>query len=130
MTAHNLSSPRARLLAALVVSMLLLVSCIPGHTVEEPMPGLGEVTVTGTLTGVRTQAEECVWLIDGTGRKFDLWWLPTGWSVDYEPIRLIDPAGAIFAREGDMLRVSGPGGVGESGCASGPPLVVEHIERL
>ena len=128
MTAHDLGSARARPLVALALSLLFLVGCIPGHTVEEPM--FGEVTVTGTLTGVHTQAEECVWIIDRTGRNFELWWLPTGWSVAYEPIRLIDPAGAIFARERDMLRVSGPGGVGESGCAPGSPLAVEHIEKL
>lgn len=131
MTARDhLDFPRARPLAAHVISVLLLGGCIPGHTVEEPMPGQGEVIVTGTLTGVRTQAEECLWLVDRTGRKFDLWWLPTGWSVAYEPIRLIDATGATFASEGDTLRVSGPGGVGGSGCAPGPPLVVEHIEKV
>lgn len=130
MIAADLDSPRARPLAALLISVVLLSGCIPGHTVEEPMPGQGEVTVTGTLAGVRTHEEECVWLIDRTGRKYDLWWLPTGWSVAYEPTRLIDPAGVVYARDGDTLRVSGPGGVGESGCAPGPPLVVEHIEKL
>jgi hypothetical protein len=103
MTARNhLASPRARTLAALVISVLLLGGCIPGHTVEEPMPGQGEVIVTGTLTGVRTQAEECVWLIDRTGRKFDLWWLPTGWSVAYEPIRVIGRTPARSLRPGHV----------------------------
>ena len=119
----------ARLVAGLAISLLLLVGCIPGHTVEVTIPEQVELTVTGTLAGERTQARECVWLIDRAGQKFDLV-LPTGWSVAYNPVRLTDPSGRIFAGDGDALRVSGPTVIGETMCASGPPFIVEHIEKL
>jgi hypothetical protein len=115
--------------ALLVVSMLPLIGCGPGYTVEETYPKPAELTVTGTLAGVRTQAEECVWLIDRAGDKFDLV-LPSGWSVAYGSVRLIDPAGVVFAEDGDMLRVSGPTVFGVSACSPGPPFIVERIEKL
>jgi hypothetical protein len=109
--------------------MYLLIGCGPGYTVEKTYPEPAELTVIGTLAGVRTQAEECVWLIDRAGTKFDLV-LPSGWSVAYGPVRLTDPAGIVFAEDGDMLRVSGPTVFGESACSSGPPFIVERIEKL
>jgi len=114
--------------AGLVVS-LLLVGCVPGYTVEETYPEPAELTLTGTLAGVRSQAEECLWLIDRARTKFHLV-LPTGWSVAYGPVQLTDPAGALFAKDGDLLRVSGPTVIGESSCSSRPPFIVERIERL
>ena len=115
--------------AGLVVTMLLLVGCVPGYPVEETYPEPAELTVIGTLAGVRSQAEECVWLIDRARTKFHLV-LPAGWSVTYGPVRLTDPAGVLFARDGDLLRVSGPTVVGESACSSQPPFIVERIEKL
>jgi hypothetical protein len=56
--------------------------------------------------------------------------LPTGWSVTYGPVRLTDAAGVLFAKDGDLLRVSGPTVVGESGCSSRPAFIVERIEKL
>jgi hypothetical protein len=109
--------------------MLLLVGCVPGYTVEETYPKPAERTLTGTLAGVRSQAEECVWLIDRAGTKFHLV-LPTDWSVAYGPVRLTDPAGVPFAKDGDLLRVSGPTVIGETMCAAGPPFIVERIEKL
>jgi hypothetical protein len=32
---------------------------------------------------------------------------PFGWSVGFEPTRLIDPDGNVFAEEGDLLRAGG-----------------------
>lgn len=115
--------------AGLVVSLLLLVGCLPGYTVEERYPEPAELTLTGTLAGVRSQAEECVWLIDRARTKFHLI-LPTGWSVAYGPVRLTDPAGVLFAKDGDLLRVFGPNVVGETTCSSRPPFIVERIEKL
>jgi hypothetical protein len=117
-----------RALAGVAIS-ILLVGCLPGHTVEVTYPEPAQLTVTGTLAGVRTQAEECVWLIDQAGTKFDLV-LPSGWSVAYGPVRLTDAAGVAFAKDGDTLRVSGPTVFGESACSSRPPFIVEHIEKL
>jgi hypothetical protein len=108
---------------------VLLVGCVPGYTVEERYPEPAELTLTGTLAGVRSQAEECLWLIDRTRTKFHLV-LPTGWSVAYGPVRLTDPAGVLFAKDGDLLRVSGPSVVGETACSSRPPFIVERIEKL
>jgi hypothetical protein len=118
-----------RHIVSVTISMLLVAGCIPGNTVEVTIPEKVEITVTGTLAGERTQVRECVWLIDRAGTKFDLV-LPTGWSVAYGPVRLTDPNGKIFAEVGDILRVSGPTVIGETMCASGPPFIVEHIERL
>jgi hypothetical protein len=126
---RRLAVMTSRALASLAIAMLLLVGCGPGYTVEETYPKPAELTVTGTLTGVRSQAEECVWIVDASGTKFDLV-LPTGWSVAYAPVRLTDPAGVLFARDGDTIRVSGPTVFGETMCASGPPFIVEQIEKL
>lgn len=114
--------------ADLVVS-LLLVGCVPGYTVVETYPEPAELTLTGTLAGVRSQAEECLWLIDRRRTKFHLV-LPAGWSVAYGPVRLTDPAGVLFAKDGDLLRVFGPNVVGETVCSSRPPFIVERIEKL
>lgn len=109
--------------------MLLLVGCASGRIVEETYPKPADLTVTGTLAGVSTQAEECLWVIDRAGAKFSLV-LPRGWSVAYKPVRLTDPNGALFAEDGDTLRVFGPTVFGETMCAPGPPFIVEQIVKL
>jgi hypothetical protein len=118
-----------RRLASLVLAILVLVGCGSGHTEERTYPDQVGLTVTGTLAGERTQEHECVWLIDQTGKKFDLV-LPTGWWVAYRPVRLTDPGGKLFAQDGDTLTVSGPSVFGETMCASGPPFIVEQIDRV
>ena len=115
--------------AGLVVPLLLLVGCVPGHFVVETYPEPAELTLIGTLAGVRSQTEECLWLIDRALTKFDLV-LPTGWSIAYGPVRVTDPAGVLFAKDGDLLRVSGPTVIGESSCSSQPPFIVERIQKL
>lgn len=116
-------------IAGLALSILLLVGCGPGYTDERTYPEQVGLTVTGTLAGERTREHECVWLIDQTGKKVDLV-LPTGWTVAYRPVRLTDPGGKLFAQDGDTLTVSGPSVFGETMCASGPPFVVERIEKV
>lgn len=43
------------------------------------------------------------WL--GERREAMVW--PDGWRVAFNPTRLIDPSGEVFALEGDFLRVGG-----------------------
>jgi hypothetical protein len=118
-----------RTLACLALSVLMLAGCGGGYTVEQTYPEPSERNVTGTLTGVLSQTQECLWLIDAAGTTFGLE-LPEGWSVAYRPVRVIDPAGVVFAKDGDTVRVTGPTVFGETMCASGPPFIVEHIEKL
>jgi hypothetical protein len=114
-------------LAAL--ALLSLLGCGSGYTETRTYPEQVGLTVTGILAGERTQEHECVWLVDAAGKKFDLM-LPTGWSVAYKPVRLSDPDGKLFATDGDTLTVSGPSVFGETLCASGPPFVVEQIQKV
>lgn len=126
---RRLAVTPSRALASLAIAMLLLAGCGGGYTVEQTYPEPSERSVTGTLTGVLSQTHECLWLIDAAGTKFGLE-LPEGWSVAYRPVRVIDPAGEIFAKDGDTVRVTGPTVIGETLCASGPPFIVEHMEKL
>jgi hypothetical protein len=118
-----------RTVACVALPVLMLAGCGGGYTVEQTYPEPSERSATGTLTGVLSQTQECLWLIDAAGTKFELI-LPTGWAVAYRPIRITDPAGVVFANDGDAVRVSGPTVFGETMCASGPPFIVERIDKL
>ena len=118
-----------RALFVVTTSMLLLFGCGPGYAVTETYPEQVELTLVGTLAGERTQEQECVWLIDRARTKFHLV-LPGGWTVAYNPVRLIDPEGRTIAEDGDTLTAFGPTVIGETMCAAGPPFIVERIEKV
>jgi hypothetical protein len=96
--------------AALALSV---VGCVGGYTVEQtPRP----LTLKGTLDGGQVDGFECFWLVDASGLRTDVMY-PTGWTPRSNPVRLIDPSGAVVARRGDRLVVTGPEGIGESVCS-------------
>lgn len=62
-------------------------------------------TIFATLEGDATLDGGCVWLRQ-TNIEFSVLW-PTGFTADFDPIRLYDEAGNLVAEEGDRLVVTG-----------------------
>ncbi len=49
----------------------------------------------------------------------------------FNPTRILDATGAVFAREGDLVRVTYIlEGTGESACSLGTPVAAETVERV
>jgi hypothetical protein len=109
------------MVAALALSV---VGCADGYTVEQtPRP----LTLQGTLDGGPVSGFECFWLVDASGGRTDVMY-PAGWEPKLNPVRLLDPSGAVVARRGDRLVVTGPEGIGESVCA--PDVFVAETVRV
>ena len=104
-----------------------LSGCIPGaEVVEGPAPAV----LTGRLEGVIEGADECAWLTDAKGRRTSVFY-PPGWEVRFNPLRLLDDAGRVVAREGDVLRVRGHVPAGGEGrpCEPRTWFVADTVER-
>jgi hypothetical protein len=73
---------------------------------------------------------DCTWLEDTTGRRLVVFY-PSGWDEAFHPTRILDASGAVFAREGDILRVTfNADGIGGSVCSPGMPVAAETVELI
>ncbi len=121
--------------AALVVAVATTVTVLasrapdkrvpvaPGPTVTYALPSNGwtpgaatmQAAFRGPFHAVLVDGHACAWL--GNTQKPALW--PAGWRVRFNPTQLIDPAGHVFAGEGDTLLASGgqiPPGAAAAQC--------------
>lgn len=62
-------------------------------------------TIYATLQGDAALDGGCVWLRQ-TNTEFSVLW-PTGFTAEFDPVRLYDEAGNLIAEEGDRLAVTG-----------------------
>ncbi len=86
-------------------------------------------TVSGRLTSEMRGSVGCAWLVAEDGLRIEVLY-PNGWRVEFEPVTVYDESGAAFARDGDVLAVTGSyGGVGDTTCRSGPLFGAEEVER-
>ena len=122
---------RSILAAALAVSVFAGAACISGTLVTSSHE---IASFTGrVVSGPATNSEfpfECTWLEAVSGRRLEVMY-PPGWDERFSPTRILDAAGAVFAREGDFLRVTYiADGIGESACLPGIPVAAETVERI
>jgi hypothetical protein len=126
---HSLEAhlPLALIWAVGLGSSVLVGGCGPGHTEFHALP---TVELLGRLGGERINdgLTNCVWIVGPNGDRTYLF-LPDAVRVESKPLRLIDSAGSVIAREGESVTVKGPSGtVGETSCAPGEvPFEVETI---
>ena len=105
------------------------VACVPGYQVTSG----GEIaSFTGRLVAGEAEFQgdmfDCNWLV-GNGRRVSVMY-PIGWDERFEPFRLIDASGQVFALEGDLIRITYlAGGSGESMCGL-DVLAAESVERV
>ena len=94
---------------------LALVSgaCVGGGLVVQTPR---QLSLEGRLAAGRVDEWECGWRIDVRGRRVDVMY-PPGWEVRFHFVRLVGPSGDVAAKEGDIVRVMGPEGIGESVCS-------------
>ena len=90
-------------------------------------------TLEGRLTSGIVQMDgnsvDYTWLIDRIGRRFDL--AIRGLESHYQPLRLLDEAGHVAAREGDWLSVNyNADAIGDSICSPGVFIVADSFEVL
>jgi hypothetical protein len=115
-------------LGRLVVAAVLVSSC--GGTLVTS--SAATVTFTGRLGGGLSSGPDpvdCSWLQDDAGRRVEVIY-PERWDLRFRPLEVVDPAGRVFARAGDELRVTGPGGgIGGSICSTGLPFVAVTVEK-
>lgn len=104
--------PRMRL-AAIVGLGVMGAGCVPGELVVQTPR---QLSLEGRLQEGRVDEWECAWLVDARGRRVDVMY-PSGWDVKFRPVRLIDASGDVVAQEGDVVRVTGPEGIGDSVCS-------------
>jgi hypothetical protein len=62
--------------------------------------------LTGILGGDPVLEGGCAWLEGDDGTRYEVDY-PGGWRVGFDPVRLMDPAGAVHAVEGDRVTVAG-----------------------
>ena len=106
----------SRVLLALVLAALA-TGCVDRGTSLSTGPKVE--TLTGFLSGKAGSAVSCAWLQDSNGRRVEVFW-PDRWSVEFEPVRLLDEQGHEIAQEGDAVSVTGYyNEVGASLCALG-----------
>jgi hypothetical protein len=104
--------------------------CIPGTvvTTSHEIASFAGRVVSGSATH-GTTTFDCTWLDDGSGRRLQVIY-PPGWDDRFNPTRIIDATGAVFAREGDLIRVTYvTDGIGESVCP-GLTVAAETVERV
>ena len=74
---------------------------------------------------------DCIWLVDGSGRKAEIMSFPDGWTQRTVPLEILDPSGRVIAREGTLLRVTfNADAIGETLCAPGTPLSAQTVEAI
>jgi hypothetical protein len=119
-----------RLAAAAILAFAVAGGGNGGYTVTT-------TTVTGTIVGrlaggVSSGPEhvDCSWLETEMGQRDEIMFLD-GSDVLFRPLRLVDGAGRVVAREGNTLRVTViTDGVGAPLCSAGGPLPATSVEVL
>jgi hypothetical protein len=131
------------LLGLLALAALLMAAC--GEDVAEPPGDEPEPTeepaepddrdeaedamvLTGTFTGDPQLEGGCAWVETDDGTRYEVMW-PQGYEVTWHPLELRGPDGAVVARDGDEVRVSGT--VAEdmaSICMVGPIVQADTVE--
>ena len=115
-------------IAPVLASALLLAACLPGETrVESPTSR----TVVGRLQGTASGPDRCAWLADSNGNRVSVFF-PSGYEIEFFPLRLRDATGAVVAREGDTLQATGfeVGGAEGAACQPSDWLAADTIVRL
>lgn len=98
----------------LVVGLALVSSgCVGGELVVQTPR---QLSLQGRLEGGHVDEWECAWLVDAGGRRVEVMY-PPGWEVRFNPVRLVDPSDGVAAEDGDVVRVTGPEGIGDSVCS-------------
>jgi hypothetical protein len=62
-------------------------------------------TLTGVLGGDAQLEGGCAWL-DVDGERYEVFY-PEGYTVEFEPVRLMGPDGEVVAGEGDEVTITG-----------------------
>lgn len=113
------------------MDVCVIAACIPGTVVTSSHE---IASFTGrVVTGPATESDfqfECMWLEDAAGRRLVVMY-PSGFEERFSPPRILDATGEVFAREGDLIRVTYiTDGIGESACSPGIPVLAETVERV
>jgi hypothetical protein len=116
---------------AIVIAALACSGCGPGTTVTSSH-AIG--SFTGRLAGGPAPDPQvpvdCTWLEDTTGHRLEVFW-PSGWEEAFHPARILEPSGAVFAWEGDIVRVTfNADAIGGSVCSPGVPVAAETVELI
>lgn len=77
----------------------------PGSGGDQP-GGVENADLVGTFGGDERLEGGCAWINGDDGERYEVVY-PEGWSVEFDPVRLIDPAGEVRAEEGDRIGVNG-----------------------
>jgi hypothetical protein len=73
---------------------------------------------------------DCTWLEDATGHRLIVFW-PSDWEEASDPVRILEPSGAVFAQEGDIIRVTfNADAIGGSVCTPNVPVAAETVELI
>jgi len=88
-------------LAAAVVAVAAVALATPAASAGPA----GRGQLSGVLGGDGELEGGCAWLDASRGRYEVLW--PPGYTVAYEPVRLIGPDGTVVARDGEQVTVRG-----------------------
>jgi hypothetical protein len=124
-------SSRLILACALAGVVIVVAGCDNGGSLATSSQT--QVTFTGRLVGGKSSGADpvdCAWLDDVSGRRVVVFY-PDGWDVEFHPVRLVDASGDVIARDGDTVRITGPGGgIGASLCSSESPFVAQTVEKL
>jgi hypothetical protein len=112
---------RRLLLALLAATALMLAGCGADDPATQPDPNPGPdpgdagdandvdapdgVTLTGTFGGDAQLEGGCAWL-DAAGTRYEVQY-PEGYTVEFDPLRLIGPDGEQVAADGEQLTVTG-----------------------
>jgi hypothetical protein len=76
-----------------------------------------QALLTGTLTGgTVSSGQYCVWIVSRTGGKVPVVW-PAGFKARAQPLEVTNAAGAVFARAGQKIGLTGGSGRAAPGNA-------------
>ena len=103
---------------AIAVAGLVMSAC--GGRADAPAG-----SITGTFGGDALLEGGCAWI--DAEQRWEVRY-PDGYTVEFEPLRLVDAAGAVVAEEGDTLQVSGSEATDAvSACQIGPLWVATEV---
>ncbi len=125
-TAKSPSVANWRLILCMAVQLAVLGCVPPGGTVTEDSPSIA--VLSGTFGA---EKEDCPWLLSGGKRTYLL--LPPSLTLRLDSPPTLVSGGAVVAKAGDEVRVTGPTGPlqgGVSACSSDPPFAVDMLERI